>query len=538
VSVTGGGRSETALIAGGLAVIAAIVYWPFLQHGGFVLDDWAIQSYYREGYGSAVARIHDVLGTRPLMWVLQPLPYAVLGTGDPTPHLLMALGLSVATAGVAYVFLGSAGLSHAHAATVSVLFLLFPWDSSVRLWPIAALAQLSVLLILTGGVLALSGLGRHGATARRRHAAAVACFVLAVLVYEAATPVVFASGLLYASRASWRAARPRWIADVLGVGLALAWAQLNWTRTSPSRAEQISFVPHFAHDALLLLSRAAIPVRLEGAPPAAVLILVLVLVLVAASVLTLRRIEADDPDRGVLRRWLFAAGAAAIALPLSWVLLLASVAFTPISEGIDNRALLVWSLAMLAVTLAVRLARTRRVRVGAPITALVALLLVGGYALRARDDAEGWSTAGQERRQVLARIERLPPLPRGSTVYAFGQRALAAPRVPVFFKAWDLAHAVRIVRGDRTLRAYPVFDGARLRCARDGIRTFLPGPGGRLDGPDHPGIQASGYEGPDPGSPYGHAVYVDIKSGAIQMIRDRAACRSAADAFRPGPGGP
>jgi hypothetical protein len=188
--------------------------------------------------------------------------------------------------------------------------------------------------------------------------------------------------------------------------------------------------------------------------------------------------------------------------------------------------------------LAVRLARTRRVRVAAPVTALAALLLVGGYALQARDDAEGWTTAGQERRRVLARIERLPPLPRGSTVYAFGQRALAAPRVPVFFKAWDLAPAVRIVRDDRTLRAYAVFAGARLRCARDGVRTFLPGPGGRLDGPDHPGIQASGYEGPDPGSPYGHAVYVDIASGAVRMIRDRSACRSARGAFRPGPGGP
>ena len=51
---------------------------------GFYSDDWGIQYYYWSsgGYTGAVSTLVDVLGSKPLLAVALPAPYAILGT-DP-----------------------------------------------------------------------------------------------------------------------------------------------------------------------------------------------------------------------------------------------------------------------------------------------------------------------------------------------------------------------------------------------------------------------------------------------------------------------
>jgi hypothetical protein len=523
--VSGRNRVRASALLAVLGVVA-IVYGPFLLHGGFASDDWAVQGYLRGGYGAAVRQTREFVGTRPLTWVLLPLPYAVFGTGNPRPLVVLAIVIALATAAAAYAFLREAGLARGHAFLVAVLFFLFPWSSSLRVWPTASLAELSVLLLLAGGLVALKGLRRHGVAAVVRHACAVACFVGAVLVYEAATPVVVLSGLLYAAKAGWAAARRRWVADLAALAGAFGWVKLNWTRASASVSDVVAFAPRFSHDAVLLLTRAVVPAQLGGTWPW--VILVALLGIVGAALVVMRRLEDDDPERLTLRRWLLTAAAAAVALPFTWILFLASGELTPTGPGLDDRtnigaalplSLLVWSGAMLVVSVAKSVSLPGRTA-GAALVPIAAALLLGGYAWQSRTQADEWADAARKSRQVLAAIRSLP-LPPHTTVYTFGAPAQVAPRIPVFLRMWELSSAVRVDRDDTSLSAYPVYVGSRLVCGRLGVHARL--------------TVLSERAGIRPDARYGHVQLLDVPSRRHTAIRSRAGCLSTVGRFRPGP---
>src|SRR4051812_24064155 len=108
-------RWSPALAVAAVGAIVLATYGAFLLHGGFVADDWSVQEDLRHGYAYTVSDLRAVLGTRPVMWILQPLPYVVFGTIDATPHIILAFVIAVATAAAAYRFLTTVGLERGHA---------------------------------------------------------------------------------------------------------------------------------------------------------------------------------------------------------------------------------------------------------------------------------------------------------------------------------------------------------------------------------------------------------------------------------------
>jgi hypothetical protein len=539
-------RSSAALTALGLAVLAAVVYGPHVAHGGFISDDWANADGFRHlpdpGYWSSVEGLRHAFGARPLLALLVPLPYAAFGTADPGWHLAIALAIALATSGCLVGFLRAAGLPAPHAAVVGAIALLFPWDSATRLWPTVAMNDVATCLVLLGGTAALQGLPRRGAAALAWHAAALGLFVASVLVYEFPAPLVLALGPLYAVRAGWRRALPRWGVDVAFVGAALAWAAAHTVKYRPPIPDQIEWAPRVVKGLAGLTVRTAAPLGLDGAP------LVLLAVALAAgavsSALVLRRLAPGDRDRARLRLWLTTALLAAAAALAGSLLEILSVYFEPLAPGIYNRgniavagpiALLAWALVMLIVTLAARGLRDRAPVPERGVAIVAAVFVLTGLAVAARRDADRWDRAAAESRRVLAAIGRLGPLPSQSTIYTFGHAAQSAPGIPVFFDTWDLNGAARLVTGDSSLRAYPAYRGARFRCRTTGVTTFLPAPPGLLSGGAPHTFEGIPDWGPDPGGRYGRTVFVDVASGRSASIRDRAQCIRAVRRFIPGP---
>jgi hypothetical protein len=160
---------KTPVAAALLALLALAAYGYHLAHGSFYTDDWANAASYHFAesprYFNAVSEIHQVIGGRPLMTLLLPLPYAVLGL-DPTPHLILAILLGVATALCLFVSLRTLEMPSVHAWAIAALTLLFPWSDSLRLWPAASLNTISVCFFLVGLTVALRG-HRRGGAARR-----------------------------------------------------------------------------------------------------------------------------------------------------------------------------------------------------------------------------------------------------------------------------------------------------------------------------------------------------------------------------------
>jgi hypothetical protein len=161
-------------------------------------------------------------------------------------------------------------------------------------------------------------------------------------------------------------------------------------------------------------------------------------------------------------------------------------------------------------------------------TAVVAVLVIAGYARLSIDDAGDWAESARIQDRTLEAVAAMPTPPRGSTVYVVGEPAVTAPRVSVFADVWELNGAARVQWRDRSLRAYPLFAGARLRCAADGVRPdVLPGPHGSLrdDILDPAAPYDEPYWGRDHGAPYGRVVILDVPTGRSFLVASRASCR-------------
>jgi len=155
--------------------------------GGFYSDDWALQwEWDNFGFSGAIDRQFDFLGSKPLLAYLLIGSYEVLGT-DPAVHHLVAALLTLGCAVGFYFVLRGLRFEPRDAIPMALLALLFPWASSVRLWPTAALNNFAVLLLFAGFLIALRGLRVEGSRALLIHLAATACYVASILVYEVTT---------------------------------------------------------------------------------------------------------------------------------------------------------------------------------------------------------------------------------------------------------------------------------------------------------------------------------------------------------------
>jgi hypothetical protein len=466
----------------------------------------------------------DALGSKPILALLLPAPYAVLGTA-PEPHLVLGLALAVLTAALLYGVLRVLGLDAVAATMIALLALLFPWSASTRLWATGAINNVAVCFYLGGVLVALRALRRPGTPGLRLHVAASALLAASVLTYEIAAPLALVTGAAYLARLPRRAALVRWGIDVAAVGAALAYSAATTKKTTEPLSDQANHLPTVARDAVRLWTDALVPVPVPHEAVAAVAAAVVVL-----AVLAMRRtIDADLRDR--LRQWLLVAAAAAVATVASYAMFVPSAWWRPRFGGLLDRVNLLAALPMSVLVFAVLVLLwlitcvrvPRRARLAVPAAVAAACVICVGYVHDLAREKRHYAAAYAQERDALARLLAAVPHPRtGSTILAFGTAPDVAPGLPVYYDNWDLSGAVQLALHDGSIAAYPVFAGASLDCRAGELQIRnLPTPS-----PEYSIVPKGSVV------PYGRVIFADVKAREALVPRDPIACRRALDRLR------
>jgi hypothetical protein len=499
--------AETALAALVLMVLALVVFWPHLHHGGLYWDDWQLAARARfppvTGYAFGLFDL-GLAAFRPVLALVLPLPQKVIGL-HPGPQLVLALVLGVAAAAGLFAVLREAGVGRAPALAAGALVLIFPWSDSMNLWGTAALNWLGVVFFEAGAIAAMRSLGAEPPRAARLRAAALVAFVLSILTYEiaAAATLVFLA-VLYAVRLPGRDAVRRLALDAIPVVGATAWVGLNTARRIEGASGIGRHAGTVARDAANLAARALWP---WGLPPS-------VLVLTgAAAILAVGWWLARSGDR-VARQALAVAGAGALGVIASYVLLVpADAHYRPLAPGLENRTNLLAALAYALLVagvcgvLGALAARTVRRPAAAAAVAGALLLAIGlGDIHRTRRDARAWDRASTEQHVILDAVRAAVPRPvPRAVIFTEGVRAYVRPGIPVFAVSWDEKGAARLLFDRRDVRAFPVAPTRRLVCGPAGVHLSRP----------------SAY------GAYGRVYRVDVPTRHATLLRSRAACEAS-----------
>ena len=436
-----------------LLAVGAAAYGLYVTRGGFYSDDWSNAANYRFAdpprFWSSVSDLEAVLGGRPILALLLPVPHAILGT-DQGLQLALALFLGVLTSACFYALLRTLSMAPVHALAIAVLVLLFPWSDSIRLWATASVNSVAVCLFLIGLAVALRGLERPGRGGVAMHVVADTLFLLSVLTYEVAAAAALVAGFLYIGRAPPGTVARRWAADVVVVLAALAYSLSTTvtTRHVGTLGDRIGDVGTFLRESLLLLASSLLPVGSLGRlVQAGVLMLVGAVICLAV----LRKRRDGEQKLGEWLRWIVIA---MVAIGAAYFMFLGSH-LHPRDPGIDTRINVFAGLGFCLLVYAI-VAAASHLLLGpgsraAALTVVAVAAIAVGYGIRVADDERAWELASTRQLEVLRVAgDELAPLPSGSTVITFGFPSQAAPEVPIFNKSWDLRGALRLDSDDPT----------------------------------------------------------------------------------------
>jgi hypothetical protein len=530
--VSGEATSKAWRYAAFAAPAAAVGWWLVLAirqvaDGGFYSDDFGIQwDWDSYGWWEAVETQTRVMGAKPILAFLLPTAYEVLGD-DPSGHQALAVVLSLAAAAAFFLVLRALRFETKDALPIALLALLFPWVSSVRLWPTGSLNNFAVLLLFAGLLLALRTLPLKGARGLLFHLPATALYVAAVLTYDATAGVAAAVWLLYIPLAGLRAAWPRALMDLAAVGTAAIWTRENTHKHVADLVDQLAHIPDIAREGAHLIAASLLPTSVPADMPGVATIVVLsaaAVVLVTAA-LRNRTTEGSGPRSG--RRWALVAAASLIALAACWAIYLPQAFYTPTFRGIEDRvnivavypaAVLVWAV--------LRAAGTLLARDGYRIAAAGAAAILVGYAIHDTRQQQDWAQAAELQEPVLEAVERTSA-PDGSLLLVFGFPGETAPGVPVLNQTWDLHPAAQVLT-ESSIHTHPVFEGARFKCGA-GEFTIQD-----LPSPLYWELLIQ-QRGTPRTFPYGQVTFLDPESGREVTIRSQESCERNLAAFEPGP---
>jgi hypothetical protein len=517
-----------------LTGLGAAVFGSHVVDGGFVSDDWSRAAEYHYAdppriLTHALDTSSQEAGARPFLAISLSTSSALFGLRTEL-HLGFTLAVAVSVSIAVFLVLRGAGMAPLDAGGVAALNLLFPWSDANRFWATDGVHHISVLLFLLGALAALHSFRASGSRAQTLSVTASVLYILSVLTYEAAIPVLLASPLLYLWCAPREAALHRWRTDaVIAMGALLVVAFT--TERDPGSIEYLTeaTVQH-VRESVALLGMSVFPLGAH----AAVSLLALV-ALMAAFLFAWRRLPPDSERHREVRSWLLLAASAGLFIAAAYTIFLGS-GLTPLAKGQDNRGNILagvgWVTLVYAVVMAtatVFTAHLRR-RVGLPLRALGTLaiaLVATGYLVQIEADKERWWRASELSRRVLQSIRHsVPHPPKGATIYTFGHPAQFSPGVSVFSATWDLEGALRLTYDDPTLRGYPVYLGTQFWC---GARGVYP----RSSPPEYD-IGTGGY-GRAQGASYGKAIFVDVATGRAWTVRNHHQCVVGRTRFRPGP---
>jgi hypothetical protein len=498
-----------------------------IADAGFYSDDWALQwEWDNFGFSGAIDRQFDFLGSKPLLAYLLIGSYEVLGT-DPAVHHLVAALLTLGCAVGFYFVLRGLRFPPRDAIPVASLALLFPWASSVRLWPTAALNNFAVLLLIAGFLIALRGLRVKGPRGLLIHLAATACYVASILVYEVTTGLALFAWIAYVWLGGWRAAGPRMAMDIPAVAAAALYTREHTNKHVESIGEQLNHVLDIARQGADVITAALVPVAIPADISDWLTAIVMggsLAVLIAAALRSRRRAPAKQSP-GI--RWPLVAALAVAALALSWAIFVPQAFYTPTFRGIEDRVNIVALYPAAVLVWAVLRAGGSLFRRNGYQIAVAGAIAVGiGYWIQDFRQQDDWLRSTELQPGVLAAVERANPH-EGAVVLVFGYPAETARGVPVLNTNYDLKPAARLVTS-KQIDAYPVFAGSTLRCSPKGIAIDY------LATPLYQRISVT-EEGTAKLQPYSNVIFVDVAGGRHEVIRSREQCLRAVAAYPPGP---
>ncbi len=516
---------EIAIAWGGLLIVGVSAYLSHLRHGGFYLDDWlngAATLHPSEGNGirGALAHFADTTLYRPVLVVYVPVTYLVFGM-HMTHHLIWALLLAVAVSALLYGVLRSLGVPYLHAWLIAALVFVYPWFDSTRFWATAAQISLSLSFALAGLWIALVGLSRGS---RRWHFLAVTLYLLSILTYEVAMPLIAGLGAVYIVKAGWQAAKRRWLIDLGVVAAGGLWVGLNTNRPLSSAGAALEHLGEIVTNGGTVLGRTLLPVGAQRTTLAlAVIATSFVIGLVVHFV---SRGKPDERPSWRVGAWLALLAGGLVVAALGWTMFIpADPYYTPSFYGMNNRVngvagigLVIAVYASFGLTAAIidRMSGLRgRLALALPLA--LALLLGAGYIDRLAAHSAVWRDAYASERAALDRLtSRFPTIPSNTTLFIGETPAYQTLGVPILSTTWDVAGMVRTEYDDGTLNAFPILEGLRPVCWSRGV-----------------GMIGSG--GPEDTAPYGRAMFVNLPSGRSARPRNQAACLGAIVGYEPGP---
>lgn len=371
-----------------LWALGGLVALPLLVRGpGIVLDDWFTLWWgWRDGVwraaGSTQAR------ARPVGALVYDLQYGVIG---PHPGIWIALqALATAATAVTLSLLLRRWLQPLPAAAVAAVWLLSANHATLDSWGAGSLAALSLLLLLSGGLVLLRG--SEGASAVLVWCG-VGLLTASPLVYEATLPAAFAAAVLL-PRLAGRV--DRWAHAACRAVPVVAAAAVLVTGSVHLRSDQGWFDLRSTVSAL-----AGEGIARWSAPS-----IVLTTIVLAVSALVLVR-----PFSSLSRR-LLPAGPAMLIVGGFCVAILGYLPFVryPITAlGIGDRANVVAAVGGSMVWVGIGSAAIRHRRWAWPAVAVFLTLLASARLGRALD----WAAAGRDAEAVLAvmlpRVAAAPP---------------------------------------------------------------------------------------------------------------------------------
>lgn len=509
----------------GLVLVAALAFGPFIRHGGFFLDDWsngagALQPPGSPDIGNALSFFTEITAFRPVLIIYVPLTYFVFGMHIHL-HDAWAVFLAVLAAATFYAVLRTLGVPWIHGWLIAALTIVFPWSDATRFWVTGDQVTLSITIMGLGLLLALVGLKRES---WRWHAFAASLYLVSILTYEIALPLIACFGTLYWLRAGWRAARFRWLADLGAVLIGGIWVATHTKRTTSGLAADFEHFKQIFSGGQTIFGRAGMPL---GSPHNSVVLLALGLILLGGvASYFYRRDRPTSQSKWGLREWLLlSAGGLAVAV-LGWVMFIpADPYYTPSVYGLTNRVnglaafglvLLVYGSFGIVGSILGRV-HPRAAWTATIITVVLAVVMLGSYTHVLRRHITIWDEAFGAQIAALSELKAtMPTLPPSATVFAGSYPANQTLGVPIFASTWDFDGMVKMEYDDFSLSGYPILEGLGIVCRPDGVRL-------------------EGEGAPDVTAPYGSARLMNFQSGRHSIPRSRRACQRVASNYVPGP---
>ncbi len=465
-------RREPVVLAILLALLGIAAYGSYIQHAGFVTDDWALQKTWAiTTHGGQLSHVGSFLGSttgRPALSLYFTVVELVLGFHQGL-HLALALLTAIVFSITIYLVLRKLGLTRAPSGIIAALTLLFPGADSLRLWSIMGDGSYALSLLLLGLLLTLHSFDADGRRRVALRGAGLALYALSLTTYEIGMLPLAISFVLYRCRVRWGRAFREWAMDLPVIVLVYVLATSHTGSQRLSTSGTMHHALQIARDGLKLMGATVLPFGGSGW-----ITLGFAAAVIAIAAIFAVRLSPGDPRRIELRRWLALIVVASLLAAASYAVYAPGwTGYTPLAPGLGNRVnalgaplliAIAYSIGSLAALLLCWRLRDRQ-RYAAALAAGFGVLLAGFYFVQTHNDANTWGRAYARAEQVLYVMQKhLPKPPSGSLVVSFGQPVQENASVPIWATTWDLDGAVAFRYHDMTLDAMPGIPGTTIEC--------------------------------------------------------------------------